>query len=79
MPARNQAARKLEAELEALPLLARGAALRFLLTRLYDWLNHVEGAFVKPKDPLEYLQKLRFHQSVRSPAAYGLDWRPWAI
>jgi homoserine kinase type II len=68
-----------EAELEALPLLARGAALRFLLTRLYDWLNHVEGAFVKPKDPLEYLQKLRFHQSVRSPAAYGLDWRPWAI
>ncbi|MAG96215.1 MAG: homoserine kinase [Alphaproteobacteria bacterium] len=68
-----------EAELKALPLLARGAALRFLLTRLYDWLNHVEGAFVKPKDPLEYLQKLRFHQSVRSPAAYGLDWRPWAI
>ncbi len=68
-----------EAELEALPLLARGAALRFLLTRLYDWLNHVEGALVKPKDPLEYQQKLRFHQSVHSPAAYGLDWRPWAI
>ncbi|HJM49842.1 MAG TPA: homoserine kinase [Alphaproteobacteria bacterium] len=68
-----------EAELEALPLLTRGAALRFLLTRLYDWLNHVEGALVKPKDPLEYLQKLRFHQSVRGPAAYGLEWRPWAI
>src|SRR5262249_39848063 len=42
------------AELEALPLLARGAALRFLLTRLYDWLNRPEGALVRPKDPLEY-------------------------
>ena len=59
-------------ELEALPLLARGAALRFLLTRLYDWLNRVEGALVKPKDPLEYLDKLRFHQGVSGPAAYGL-------
>ncbi len=44
-----------DAEIEALPLLARGAALRFLLTRLYDWLNRVEGALVKPKDPIEYL------------------------
>ena len=61
-----------EAEIAALPLLARGAALRFLLTRLYDWLNRVEGALVKPKDPLEYLQKLRFHQGVTSPAGYGL-------
>ncbi len=61
-----------EAEIEALPLLARGAALRFLLTRLYDWLNRVEGALVKPKDPLEYLKKLRFHQGVSSPAEYGL-------
>jgi len=61
------------AEIAALPLLARGAALRFLLTRLYDWLNHPEGAFVKPKDPLEYLRKLRFHQRVKGPAEYGLD------
>ncbi len=59
-------------ELEALPLLARGAALRFLLTRLYDWLNRAEGALVKPKDPLEHLHKLRFHQGVPGPAAYGL-------
>ncbi len=59
-------------ELEALPLLARGSALRFLLTRLYDWLNHPPGAFVKPKDPIEYLKKLRFHQGVRGPGAYGL-------
>ena len=61
-----------DAEIEALPLLARGSALRFLLTRLYDWLNRVEGALVKPKDPLEYLKKLRFHQGVASPAEYGL-------
>ncbi|WP_207478004.1 homoserine kinase [Arenibaculum pallidiluteum] len=61
------------AEMDALPLLARGSALRFLLTRLYDWLNHPPGAFVKPKDPLEYLHKLRFHQRVRGPGDYGLD------
>jgi len=60
-------------ELAALPILARGSALRFLLTRLYDWLHHPEGAFVKPKDPLEYLAKLRFHQTVTGPGAYGID------
>lgn len=60
-------------ELDALPILARGAAMRFLLTRLYDWLNHPEGAFVKPKDPLEYLTILAFHQSVTDVGAYGLD------
>lgn len=59
-------------EVAALPLLCRGSALRFLLTRLYDWINHPPGAFVKPKDPLEYLQKLRFHREVKSAAAYGL-------
>lgn len=62
-----------EAEFQALPLLARGAALRFLLTRLYDWLSVPEGALVTPKDPLEYLKKLRFHQSVDSASAYGLS------
>jgi homoserine kinase type II len=60
------------AEIEALPLLARGASLRFLLTRLYDWLHPVEGALVTPKDPREYLAKLRFHRGVASAAAYGL-------
>ncbi|HEY4164251.1 MAG TPA: homoserine kinase [Dongiaceae bacterium] len=59
-------------ELAAMPILARGAALRFLLTRLYDWLNHPPGAFVKPKDPLEYARKLRFHQAARDVGAYGL-------
>ncbi len=61
-----------DAELEALPLLARGSALRFLLTRLFDWLNQPPGALVKPKDPLEYWNKLRFHQEVKGPGAYGL-------
>ena len=62
-----------EAELAALPLLARGCALRFLLTRLYDWQNTPEGALVKPKDPLEYLTILKFHQGVTGPGAYGLE------
>ncbi|MBK19851.1 MAG: homoserine kinase [Rhodospirillaceae bacterium] len=61
-----------EAEITALPLLARGSALRFLLTRLYDLLNHPPGALVNPKDPLEYLQKLRFHQQADDQSAYGL-------
>ncbi len=60
-------------EARHLPLLARGAALRFLLTRLYDWLNQVPGALVKPKDPLEYLRKLNFHRAATAPSAYGLD------
>jgi len=59
-------------EIEALPILARGAALRFLLTRLYDWLTVPAGALVVPKDPMEYYQKLRFHRSVVSVADYGL-------
>jgi homoserine kinase type II len=68
-----ESVRKLSpAERVALPLLARGSALRFLLTRLYDWLNHPPEAFVKPKDPLEYWAKLRFHQGVTDIAAYGL-------
>jgi len=59
-------------EMANLPVLARGSALRFLLTRLFDWLNTPENAFVTPKDPLEYLEKLRFHRSVTGPEAYGL-------
>lgn len=65
-----------EAERDALPLLCRGSALRFLLTRLFDWLNHPPGAFVRPKDPLEYARKLRFHQGVKSVGEYGLDPAP---
>jgi homoserine kinase type II len=61
-----------EAELKWLPTLARGAALRFLLTRTYDWLNTDENALVRTKDPSEYLRKLRFHQRVKSYRDYGL-------
>jgi homoserine kinase type II len=61
------------AERAALPLLARGAATRFLLTRLVDWLEVPAGALVRPKDPLEYHRKLRFHQAVTSVRDYGID------
>ena len=61
------------AELEALPVLARGAAMRFLLTRLYDWLNTPPDAMVTKKDPLEYWHKRRFHRRVRGPGDYGLS------
>ena len=57
---------------EALPLMARGSALRFLLTRLFDWLNRDPSALVRPKDPLEFLTRLRFHQSARDSSDYGL-------
>ena len=60
------------AEREALPMLARGAALRFLLTRLVDWFDE-RSALVRRKDPLEYFRKLRFHQAVRSVRDYGID------
>ena len=58
-------------ETDALPILCRGAALRFLLTRLYDVLNHPPGAFVKPKDPMDYVARLSFHQGVISPDQYS--------
>lgn len=62
-----------EAEVAALPTLARGAAIRFLLTRLVDWLDTPPGAMVKKLDPLEYLKKLRFHQQATDASAYGWD------
>jgi len=69
-----QAVRPLsKAEFDALPLMARGASVRFLLTRLYDWLNTPAGAMVKPHDPLEYLRYLRFHKHIESASEYGLD------
>jgi homoserine kinase type II len=68
-----RAARPLsEAEIAALPVLMRGAALRFLLTRTYDWLNPDPNALVRPKDPREYSKKLRFHNKVTHAREYGL-------
>lgn len=61
------------AERQALPLLARGAALRFFLTRLVDWFNVPPGALVRPKDPMEYFRKLRFHQAVKTVRDYGIN------
>ena len=72
MIAGYQSVRRLEpAEVAALPVLARGAALRFMLTRLVDWLDVPAGALVRPKDPLEYDRKLAFHGRVESASDYG--------
>ena len=60
-------------EIDAFPILAQGAAMRFLLTRLYDWLNTSAEALVTCKDPMELLAKLRFHTRVSYARAYGLD------
>jgi homoserine kinase type II len=58
-------------EVAAMPILMRGASLRFLLTRLYDWLNPDPNALVRPKDPREYIKKLRFHLQVKQAGEYG--------
>jgi len=58
-------------ERAALPVLCRGAALRFLLTRLFDWVNTPPGAMVTRKDPLEYFRKLRFFLSAENAEAVG--------
>ena len=62
-----------DAEKSALPVLARGSALRFMLTRLYDWLTIPDGALVLKRDPVEYIRRLRFHRQVVSPTEYGLQ------
>jgi homoserine kinase type II len=49
-------------EIDALPILAAGAAMRFLTTRLYDWLSASDAAMVVPKNPVEYFRRLRFNQ-----------------
>jgi homoserine kinase type II len=59
-------------EAEAFLILARGAALRFALTRIVDWLNVPANALVQPKDPREYIRKLRFHQQAKSARELGL-------
>jgi homoserine kinase type II len=61
-----------DAEKAALPILSRGSALRFMLTRLYDWLTIPDGALVQKRDPAEYIRKLRFHRRIKSASEYGL-------
>jgi len=60
-------------EISAFPILARGAALRFLLTRFVDALSVPEGALVRPKDPREYLAKLKLHREMKQVRDYGLE------
>jgi homoserine kinase type II len=73
MLAGYQSVRKLGAdEIAALPALCHGSALRFMLTRLYDWLNGPEGAMVQKRDPMEYVRKMRFHRQIRSATEYGI-------
>lgn len=68
-----QSVRPLEGvEIDALPLLARGSALRFMLTRLHDWLTIADGALVRKRDPMEYVRRMRFHRQIRSPSEYGV-------
>jgi len=57
-------------EKNSLKVLCQGAAIRFLLTRVFDYLNLTEGAIVKIKDPLEYLKRLEFHESVKNYQDY---------
>ena len=61
-----------EAERAALPVLCQGAAIRFALTRLYDWINTPAGALVTRKDPLEYVRRLRLHLAAGDEHAYGI-------
>ena len=61
------------AETAALPVLAHGSALRFLMTRLYDWLHVPDGAMIQKRDPKEYLRRVRFHRAISSASEYGLD------
>src|SRR6185295_4865851 len=68
-----QKARALSAEeRKALPILLRGGALRFLLTRLHDWIFRADGALVTPHNPLEYYRKLRFHQGEKRLGELGI-------
>ena len=55
-----------EDEKKSLKVLCKGAAIRFLLTRVFDYLNLIEGAIVKIKDPVEYLKRLEFHENVKN-------------
>jgi homoserine kinase type II len=77
MIAGYRSVRALEArEIAALPILARGGAMRFFATRLYDWLAALDlppGALVRPHDPRPYWERIKFHQKAATAADYGLD------
>ena len=60
-----------EAEQRAIPVLCQGAAIRFALTRLFDWVNTPPGALVTRKDPMDYVRRMRFHLHAKDAADYG--------
>jgi homoserine kinase type II len=66
----NQIRKLSDEEKNSIKVLSQGAALRFLLTRVFDALNTVEGAIVKVKDPMEYLKRLEFHKNSKSYEDY---------
>ena len=57
-------------EVDSIKVLSQGAALRFLLTRVFDALNPIEGSIVKIKDPMEYLKRLEFHKNSKNHENY---------
>ena len=59
-------------ERDALPVLCAGAAMRFALTRLYDWINTPPDAMVTRKDPMDYIHRLRFHLATDNSGVYGV-------
>lgn len=62
-------------EISAIPILVRGSAIRFLLTRLYDKYTYNPNTNVTPKNPIDYLHRLQFHQNSVGLETYGLDKR----
>ncbi len=68
-----QSVRKLSnKEIESFPVLVRGAAIRFLLTRVFDWINTPKTALVIPKNPKEYINKLNFYRTITNYDVYGI-------
>jgi len=60
-------------EINAIPILCRGSAMRFFLTRLYDWINTAKDAQVRPHNPMDYWTRLNFHHQVSTPEGYGIN------
>jgi homoserine kinase type II len=50
--------------IDVMPILLRGASMRFLLSRCYDWINTPANAFVTRKDPLAFLRRLDFYSKI---------------
>lgn len=60
-----------DAERNGLPLLARGASMRFLMTRAFDWMNTPAGAMVTRKDPMAFARRLQFYADPANSAVFA--------